>query len=435
MEVPAPRRGRGRERRRTTRQEEPVQQPVPPVNPVPAMDAAAYAQQLLTNLAQIAAQGVERTQVDPFVVARREFQKENTPRFDGRGDFDTAEEWLLAVKDNFRLARTPVEYWTEIAATLFDHDARHWWTSQKPQYVGEETNIPWEWFEEVFRARFLGETQQEELRHRFETLVQGDMTAQQYGETFIRLSRYAPDLVADPRRKRCRFIRGLSSRLASVMDIYNGTSIEFLMDKAIFQESLLVSREKARETRQISDGGGARKFAPQVVKQQGNVTSQHPMGTFGFQKKRIYCKPCQRSYPGPCARHYGRCYLCDSPNHRVADCPFKQNRPSGISDFSGLGQANQPVDGGIVGRGQEDPRRGQGSNQGRQQQGGQMRQDTARVHATVGQEHPATKTCCQCTCHPDSSGAPQDFSGQVDDFYPEHETTGGSQDFFDHPEE
>ncbi|KAJ4807391.1 ATP-dependent RNA helicase glh-1 [Rhynchospora pubera] len=367
------RQGRGRGRPPVGRQDgaQPQQQPVPPVDPVPAMDPAAYAQQLMTNLAQIAAQVPERPQVDPFVVARREFQRENTPRFDGKCDFAAAEEWLLAVQDNFRLARTPVEYWTEIAATLFDLDARHWWTSQRPQYNGEEPNIPWQWFEEAFRARFLGETQQEELRRQFETLVQGNMTVQQYGETFIRLSRYAPDLVADPHRKRCRFIRGLSSKLASVVDIYNGTSIEYLMDKAIFQESLLVSHEKAREARQISDGGSARKFAPQVVRQQGIVTSQHPLGTNDTQKKRIYCKPCQRSYPGPCAHHYGRCYLCNSPDHRVADCPFKQNRPSGNSDFRRAGQANQPVDGGLVGRGQVDPRRGQGSNQGHQQQGGQ----------------------------------------------------------------
>ncbi|KAJ3688144.1 hypothetical protein LUZ61_017308 [Rhynchospora tenuis] len=367
---------RGHDRSSTVRQEEArtQQEQVPPVNPVPEMDPATYAQQLLTNLAQIATQGVGRAQVDPFVVARREFQKENTPRFDGRGDFATAEEWLLAVQENFRLARTPDEYWTEIAATLFDQDARHWWTSQKSQHVGEGLNIPWRWFEEVFRARFLGETQQEELRRQFETLVQGNMTVQQYGETFIRLSRYAPDLVADARRKRNRFIRGLTPLLASVMDSYDSTSIELLLDKAIFQESLLVSRGKARDDRQRTDGGGARKASFQ---NRGMVSPQNKQQV-DQARNRFFCKVCNRTYPGPCYLHRGGCRICNSPDHWAAQCPKNPNRLNAGSSSSGGGQTFVPTIGGI-GRGQVDAGRGRrgsfvprGGGRGGPQRGGRI---------------------------------------------------------------
>ncbi|KAJ4764447.1 ATP-dependent RNA helicase glh-1 [Rhynchospora pubera] len=400
------RRNRGRGRPPIARQGEaqPVEQPVPPVNPVPAMEPAAYAQQLLANLAQIAAQVPERAQVDPFVNARREFQRENTPRFDGMSDFAAAEEWLFAVQNNFRLARTPAEYWTEIAATLFDQDARHWWTSQRPQYVGEDPNIPWQWFEEAFRARFLGETQQEELRRQFETLVQGNMSVQQYGETFIRLSRYAPDLVTDPRRKRNRFIRGLKPQLASVMDTYNGTSVEFLMDKAVFQESLMLARGKARDDGQSS---GVRKIAFQgrggMVSQGRQQPNQAP--------NRFFCRQCNKTYPGPCFVHKGGCRLCNSPDHWVAQCPKNPNRFNVGQSPSNVKQTVVPISG--VGRGQTDAGRGRsgsfvprgGGRNGNQRGGrfgnagrgntGQYGRDTARVHATIGEDFPDTETIPQ----------------------------------------
>ncbi|KAJ4813308.1 ATP-dependent RNA helicase glh-1 [Rhynchospora pubera] len=366
------------------------------------MEPAAYAQQLLNNLAQ-------RVQVDPFVNARREFQRENTPRFDGRSDFAAAEEWLLAVQDNFRLARTPVEYWTEIAATLFDHDARHWWTSQRPQYAGEDPNIPWRWFEEAFRARFLGETQQEDLRRQFETLVQGNMSVQQYGETFIRLSRYAPDLVTDPHRKRSRFIRGLKPQLASVMDTYHGTSIEFLMDKAVFQESLMLSRGKARDDGQRFDGGGSRKTAFQsrgAVMPQNRQPNQAP--------NRFFCRFCNKTYSTPCYLHKGGCRICNSPDHWVAQCPKNPNRFNTGPNTASAKQTVVPNTGG-VGRGQTEVGRGRGGsivprgggrngNQrgGRFGNGGrgagnasQYGRDSARVHATIGEDFPDTEAIPQ----------------------------------------
>jgi Retrotransposon gag protein len=114
--------------------------------------------------------------------------------------------------------------------------------------------MSWERFSDIFRARFMGEHQLSVLRYRFETLTQGSRTARQYGELFIRLSRYAPELVADPSRHRARFIRGLQPALASVLDIYPGTSVEFLMDKAEYQESLIGARAAARNIRPRFEG-------------------------------------------------------------------------------------------------------------------------------------------------------------------------------------
>jgi Retrotransposon gag protein len=89
----------------------------------------------------------------------------------------------------------------ELATTLLDHDARHWWSSQEPQHEGGVRAMSWERFSNIFRTRFMGEHQLTVLQYRFETLTQGSRTAPQYKELFLRLSRYAPELVADPARR------------------------------------------------------------------------------------------------------------------------------------------------------------------------------------------------------------------------------------------
>lgn len=58
------------------------------------------------------------------------------PRFDERGTYTAAEEWLAAVPETLRLSHFPTEYHTELTVTLLDRDAHHWWTSQQPQYEG-----------------------------------------------------------------------------------------------------------------------------------------------------------------------------------------------------------------------------------------------------------------------------------------------------------
>ncbi|KAJ1693767.1 hypothetical protein LUZ63_010465 [Rhynchospora breviuscula] len=409
MELSNPRRGRGRGRGRPPlpRQggAEPVQEPVPPVNPPPGTDPVTLTQQLVNNLAQIVAQGAQRAQPaqDPFTIAYHEFLRHPTQRFDGCSGFEAAEKWLIAVQKTFRLPRTPVEHRTEITATLFEKEAQHWWTAQEPLYPGDGPNIPWDWFTNAFRARFLGRAQKAELSRQFETLTQGDLTARQYGETFMYLSRYAPDLVADHYARRDRFIEGLDPALGSLMDTYTETSIAFLMDRAEFQEKKLMARAKSRYDRQRTDGGSARKPAFQ---NRGTGAPKKRQPQVNQNANRFFCRPCHRSYPGPCTRHSGGCRICNSPNHWMAQCPSNTNRvAAGPSSGSG-----EPPSGGNVGRGRFDASRGRGGSfvprgggRGGPQRGGrsgnggrgatnsgQFGRDTARVHATVGEDIPAS---------------------------------------------
>jgi hypothetical protein len=66
----------------------------------------------------------------------RLFERHHTPRYDGSDVYDAVEEWLAAVQVTFHLSRTPEAYMAELATTLLDRDARHWWSSQEPQHEG-----------------------------------------------------------------------------------------------------------------------------------------------------------------------------------------------------------------------------------------------------------------------------------------------------------
>lgn len=211
----------------------------PPQNAEPpGIDPVQFTQQSLASIAQLTP--------NQFTAAHHEFIPYQTPRYDGRGGYETAEEWILRVQETLLLSQSPTEHYTELATTLLDRNARHWWTSQQSQHLGGAPNTRWEWFIVMFRARFISEKQLSALIRHFETLTQGGMTARRYGETFICLSCYAPDLVTHPQCRRDRFILGLNLTLASMVDPYQSVSIEFLMDKAEFLEGLLLPRVHAR---------------------------------------------------------------------------------------------------------------------------------------------------------------------------------------------
>ena len=149
---------------------------------IPPPPPPDFMQALLAGMAQFAANaangGGNRNTVpaDPFLGALREFERHRTPHFDGSGGYATAEEWLGAVEQSFRLSRTPGAHKAELASTLFERDARHWWATQEPLLDGGVQGTTWTRFVEIFQDRFMGDQQLSNLRSRFESLTQGSLS-------------------------------------------------------------------------------------------------------------------------------------------------------------------------------------------------------------------------------------------------------------------
>ena len=105
-------------------------------------------QAFLAGIAQFAAQAangggnLNTASADPFTSALREFERHRAPHFDGSGGYTSAEDWLGAVEQSFRLSRTPEAYKAELASILFEKDARHWWATQEPLLDGGVQGTP-----------------------------------------------------------------------------------------------------------------------------------------------------------------------------------------------------------------------------------------------------------------------------------------------------
>ncbi|MQL93176.1 hypothetical protein Taro_025814 [Colocasia esculenta] len=68
-------------------------------------------------------------------------------------------------------------------------------------------------FMRLFRAKFIPEHIRDRMEQKFVSLTQGSMTVLEYEARFSELSKYAPHIVVDERRKAKKFVMGLKPSL------------------------------------------------------------------------------------------------------------------------------------------------------------------------------------------------------------------------------
>ncbi|MQL97848.1 hypothetical protein Taro_030546 [Colocasia esculenta] len=89
-----------------------------------------------------------------------------------------------------------------------------WWSSVLcTQFADGALEVAWTEFICLFRAKYIPEHVQDRMGQEFLTLTQGSMSVLEYEARFAKLSKYAPHVVADERRKIKKFIMGLKSSL------------------------------------------------------------------------------------------------------------------------------------------------------------------------------------------------------------------------------
>jgi hypothetical protein len=90
-------------------------------------------------------------------------------------------------------------------------EAGRWWTSKKVLLTKppNETIITWDLFKVEYNRRFFPRAQRQLRAIKFQNLVQGDMTVEQYSARFIELARFAANLIPDEESKAEHFEHGL----------------------------------------------------------------------------------------------------------------------------------------------------------------------------------------------------------------------------------
>ena len=88
--------------------------------------------------------------------------------------------------------------------------ARTWWLAEEARL---EKPITWDQFSKSFYERFFSETAQKEMEEQFIRLQQKDQTVDEYAAKFLRLSRFAPYIMANEENRASRFKQGLKIKI------------------------------------------------------------------------------------------------------------------------------------------------------------------------------------------------------------------------------
>ncbi|MQL70478.1 hypothetical protein Taro_002800 [Colocasia esculenta] len=88
--------------------------------------------------------------------------------------------------------------------------ANVWWSSLlHTRFEDGAVEVTWDEFVRLFQAKFVSEHIQDKMEQHFLSLTKGSMTILEYEARFSELSKYAPHIVHDERRKAKKFVMGL----------------------------------------------------------------------------------------------------------------------------------------------------------------------------------------------------------------------------------
>ncbi|MQL85096.1 hypothetical protein Taro_017610 [Colocasia esculenta] len=92
--------------------------------------------------------------------------------------------------------------------------------------------VAWDEFVRLFRGKFIPEHIQNKMEQEFLTLTQSSMTVLEYEARFAELSKYAPHIVADERRKAKKFVMGLKPSLRSRLVAFGHCTLDEALSEA-----------------------------------------------------------------------------------------------------------------------------------------------------------------------------------------------------------
>ncbi|MQL96127.1 hypothetical protein Taro_028801 [Colocasia esculenta] len=201
-----------------------------------------------------------------------------------------------------------------------------WWASLlRTRFEDRAIDVAWDEFMRLFRAKFVPEHIQDRMEQEFLSLTRGSMTVLEYEARFAELSKYAPCIVTDERRKAKKFVMGLKPSLRTRLVAFDHRTLDEALSAACRQEGEM---EQYPEERKASQKRPAATFQRQDKKKAVYQAPQRPVTTSSAQvpsqrspgvKKE--CPHCGKTHGGSeCWMIAGRCLKCGSNDHKIKDC-------------------------------------------------------------------------------------------------------------------
>ncbi|KAL5849137.1 hypothetical protein ACOSQ4_007150 [Xanthoceras sorbifolium] len=269
--------------------------------------------------------------------------------FHGRKDEDVsaAEYWFERTNRILNQMHCTPEERLECAVSLLQEDAYQWWTSIIQTVRPEDRT--WDFFQKKFRRKYIGRIYLDNLKREFINLKQRQMTVTEYEREFVRLSKYARDMVATEADKCRRFKDGLNDYIRLQVTAFEFEDFTRLVSAALNVERIKKEEQARRDRGQQRRGAGpSSSYQPQSKKFKGPQSSgpvqlQRPVPTarpgqfatsVASTPRRtfrgpapVFCEHCEKRHPGECWRVTGACNRCGARDHFYRDCPKNQFTP------------------------------------------------------------------------------------------------------------
>jgi hypothetical protein len=248
-----------------------------------------------------------------------DFKKMNPAMFSGTESPLEAEKWITDVTNLLAIAKIPAEDQVEVVKILFTDVARSWWLAEEDLLTKP---IAWEKFTESFFERFFPETAKQDMEQQFTSLKQYDKSVDAYAAEFLRLSRFAPHMVAEEKHRARRFRLGLQWDIQQSIAPLQLNTYSGVLEAARQIENVVVRRNKSR-----SQNKSGKRPHPQANENTVRADEQklNPPAKRQLQLPAppIVCGFCKKNghYQRDCRLANGQCLICGSGDHQLIDCP------------------------------------------------------------------------------------------------------------------
>jgi hypothetical protein len=172
-----------------------------------------------------------------------EFPRTHPTTFSQAKDLMDVEDWLKVVEKKLVIAQCIDREKVLFAAHQLYGTAANWWETYSNTHANVDT-ITWNEFKARFRNHYVPRGTMKLKRKEFADLKQGDMTVNEYLNSFIQLSRYAPDDINMDEKKQDMFLSGLNDDIQFQLLNTDYTDFQHMVDKTIIIKNKIKEIEK-----------------------------------------------------------------------------------------------------------------------------------------------------------------------------------------------
>ncbi|MQL70730.1 hypothetical protein Taro_003052 [Colocasia esculenta] len=229
----------------------------------------------------------------------KRFKRMSPPSFKGESDPLLAKSWLREIEKIFQAIRCADDDRVTLATYMLQERADVWWSSLlRTRFEDGAVEVAWDEFVRLFRAKFVPEHIQDKMEQEFLSLTQGSMTVLEYKARFVELSKYAPHVVTDERRKAKKFVMGLRPSLRMRLVAFDHRTLDEALNAAFRQEGEM---EQYLEEKKASQKRPAAPFQRQERKKVAHQSPQRPVALGSCQHSpsgKKECPHCGRAHGG-----------------------------------------------------------------------------------------------------------------------------------------